>query len=165
MSVDEDESKIVGGELIEITDRPFQVAFLYNGNLRCGGAWLGGNVVLTAAHCCNAIGSPQFTNQDGEILDLSDTKIAAGERRSCTSISHLPSLHGSVQVKKIKSLVMHPQYDSIAGTNDICLLTLESPLEFNDNVKSISIDKNKPVVGTNTTCLLSGWGRQKVGRT
>ena len=73
--VDEDESKIVGGELIEITDRPFQVAFLYNGNLRCGGAWLGGNVVLTAAHCCNGVSANKvsvrlgssFHAQGGEV--------------------------------------------------------------------------------------------------
>ena len=76
--VDEDESKIVGGELIEITDRPFQVAFLYNGNLRCGGAWLGGNVVLTAAHCCNGVSANKvsvrlgssFHAQGGEVWNL-----------------------------------------------------------------------------------------------
>ena len=47
------EEKIVGGTNVTITDRAFQVAFLYNHTLRCGGSWIGGNAILTAAHCCD----------------------------------------------------------------------------------------------------------------
>lgn len=147
---------------------PYQISWCFDDSIYCfnfcKGFIFSQITIITAAHCCNAIGSPQFTNQDGEILNLSDTKIAAGERRSCTSISHLPSLHGSVQVKKIKSLVMHPQYDSISGTNDICLLTLESPLEFKSYINQINGTSSllsKPSV--DTSCQVSRWSNRMVG--
>lgn len=122
----------------------------------CGGSILNTTTIITAAHCCEET----FLNK----FNLGKTFIVAGD-------INLHSESGLKQVRSIKSHVMHPHYTKIGAVdshnlsiNAICLLTLESPLEFNDNVASISIDKNKPVVGTNITCLLSGWGRQKVGR-
>merc|ERR1712121_416675 len=35
--VDEPEDRIVGGEEVDISERPFQIVFLYYGSLRCGG--------------------------------------------------------------------------------------------------------------------------------
>ena len=49
--VDEPEDRIVGGHDVDISERPFQVVFQWYGSLICGGAWIGGNKVLTAAHC------------------------------------------------------------------------------------------------------------------
>merc|ERR1712203_155524 len=46
--VDEPEEKIVGGTEVDISERPFQIVFLYYGSLRCGGAWMGGKNILTA---------------------------------------------------------------------------------------------------------------------
>ena len=43
--VDEPEDKIVGGEDVDISERPFQVVFEWYGSLICGGAWIGGNKV------------------------------------------------------------------------------------------------------------------------
>ena len=43
--VDEPEEKIVGGEDVDISERPFQVVFEWYGSLICGGAWIGGNKV------------------------------------------------------------------------------------------------------------------------
>ena len=99
--IDEDESKIVGGELIDISDRPFQVAFLNSGNLRCGGAWLGGNVVLTAAHCCEGVSTSKasvrlgsnFHAQGGEVIDVAEVRE-------------------------------HEEFNSYDLTNDACLLIL-----------------------------------------
>jgi secreted trypsin-like serine protease len=52
----ENSEKIVGGDLAESGDAPFQVAmfkeFLAHFLLMCGGAILDPITVLTAAHCC-----------------------------------------------------------------------------------------------------------------
>ena len=40
---------------VDISERPFQIVFLYYGSLRCGGAWMGGKNILTAAHCCDGV--------------------------------------------------------------------------------------------------------------
>ena len=101
--VDEPEDKIVGGEEVDISDRPFQVVFLYNNRLRCGGAWLGGNAVLTAAHCCDGVSASSVSVRVGS------SKHASGG-----------------DVYDVSKVVSHPDYDDGDISNDACLLILES---------------------------------------
>merc|ERR1712156_612140 len=63
--VDEPEDKIVGGEEVDISERPFQIVFLYYGSLRCGGAWMGGKNILTAAHCCDGVSASSVSVRIG----------------------------------------------------------------------------------------------------
>ena len=74
---------------------------------------------------------------------------------------------GSPQVKTIKSHLIHPDYvgvDQNTGLgnnfNDVCLLTLNSNLDFNDNVKKIAL--NTEDIPENTKCVVSGWGTLSV---
>ena len=74
---------------------------------------------------------------------------------------------GSPQVKTIKSHLIHPDYvgvDQNTGLgnnfNDVCLLTLNSNLVFNDNVKKIAL--NTEDIPENTKCVVSGWGTLSV---
>ena len=61
------------------------------------------------------------------------------------------------QEKSIKSYLIHPDFIYIgANANDICLLTLESDLQFNENVKAIAL--NNGTVDAGTKCIVSGWG-------
>ena len=45
---------IVGGELIDITKRPFQVS-IYNGGGFCGGTLLNNKWILTTAECTSGV--------------------------------------------------------------------------------------------------------------
>ena len=57
----------------------------------------------------------------------------------------------------IESFLIHPNYTGIGDNhNDICLLTLDDDLEFNDNVKAIAL--NNETVDAGTKCIVSGWG-------
>ena len=63
--IDEPEDRIVGGTDVDISERPFQIVFLYYGSLRCGGSWIGGNAVLTAAHCCDGVSASSVSVRVG----------------------------------------------------------------------------------------------------
>ena len=117
----------------------------------CGGSIFNENTIITAAHCCDSIGKP---NKNNNIYYWSDTKIIAGD-------SNLADESGLEQVRKIKSHTIHPHYTRIPIQNDMCLLTLESPLKFDKYVGHISLDNQKPKVGNK--CQVSGWGYQVVG--
>ena len=54
--------------------------------------------------------------------------------------------------------MIHPAWlgADVSFENDVCLLTLDSPLELNEQVKSIALDEAEPVPDTN--CIVSGWG-------
>ena len=65
---------------------------------------------------------------------------------------------GYEQKRGISNILIHPDWlgADISFKNDVCLLTLDSPLKLNDQVKSISLDENEPV--PDTKCIVSGWG-------
>ena len=121
----------------------------------CGGSIFNKTTIITAAHCCDRFGKPDENNN---ILQYwSDSIIVAG----AFNLRNLQEESRSVQFRKIEDLIIHPQYRSkLFESNDICLLTLELPLEFNQYVRPIYLDKKKPVVGTK--CLVSGWGDKGV---
>ena len=107
----------------------------------CGGSIYNETTIITAAHCCDGI----------EHDDWPDKKIVAGQL-------DLLSSSGYEQTKKINSFAMHPDYDPSLGdmSNDICILFLDSPMTFNDNVDKIPLDTMGPT--TKETCIVSGWG-------
>ena len=120
----------------------------------CGGSIIDKTTIITAAHCCESIETPKFTNFYNQPIDWSRTEIVAGE-------INLQETSGLEQVRKIKSHIIHPLYRLATKQNDICLLTLESPLRFDKYVGQIDVDNKKPEVGNN--CEVSGWGYQVVG--
>ena len=141
--------KIVNGEDAVLGQFPHQVLWAYTGNVFCGGSIYNKSAIITAAHCCKPF-------EDGEQLhdQLVLTDIMAGR------IDIDDIVNG--QEKSIKSYLIHPDYIGVSEdgsgshANDICLLTLESDLEFNENVKAIAL--NNGTVDAGTKCIVSGWG-------
>ena len=77
------DEKIVGGIIVgDLSERPYQVAFEYLDSLRCGGAIIGDNVVLTAAHCCDGVYSEFVTVRAGTLQ-----KEEGGEVQKSISIN------------------------------------------------------------------------------
>ena len=132
---------------------PHQVSWRYNGTYQfhfCGGSIFNRRTIITAAHCCDKIGSPIITNHIDDIIDLLDTFIIGG------FLNIVPDQSESVQVRrKVKSYVMHPDYNSSTHQNDICLLTLDSPFNFNENIDRINLNNNQP--SNDNICQVSGW--------
>ena len=113
----------------------------------CGGSIYNATTVITAAHCC--VGAVA----DGSSWNLYN--IVAGELDVLTN-------SGFEQRRKIKDHLIHPDYDENTLQNDICLLTMDSPFEFNDQVKAIPLDTVGPSTGKN--CQVSGWGTLQVSK-
>ena len=141
--------KIVGGEDAVLGQFPHQVLWAYKRrNLMCGGSIYNSYTIITAAHCCNHF-------EDGEQFQdqLERTRISAG------LIDIDDTING--QERSVKSYLIHPDYnETVNHHNDICLLTLDSDLELNDNVKAIAL--NDEDIGFGTKCNVSGWGTLEV---
>ena len=144
--------RIVNGQAATQGQFPYQVSMCYNHiasfnqaicDTQCGGSIFNETTIITAAHCC----------WDSWVDYPSRYMIVAGE---------LDSVHtsGLEQFRTVKSIKIHPNYNSNVfpyNQHDICLLTLDSPLVFNENVNRIYLDEEDPVV--DTTCQVSGWGQ------
>ena len=139
------EVRIVGGEDAVLGQFPHQVLWAYNSNVFCGGSIYNEVTIITAAHCCKVF--------DEGLIQLDETIIMAGR------IDIDDVVNG--QEISIKSYLIHPGYvGSFDHINDICLLTLENELEYNDNVNAIEL--NAEIVEVGKKCIVSGWGTTTV---
>ncbi|KAH0630819.1 hypothetical protein JD844_004076 [Phrynosoma platyrhinos] len=133
-------NRVVGGTDSLKGEVPWQVYLLNPEKIGfCGGSIINEKWIVTAAHC----------------LEFEPHSIVAGEH-NVNAIDH------TEQYRQVARAIPHPTYnESNKYHNDIALLELESPLEFNHYVTPICIgDKEftnnllKHGLGT-----VSGWGK------
>ena len=143
------DDRIVNGEDAKLGQFPHQVLWARDSYLPprvfCGGSIYSKSTIITAAHCCKAI-------NDG-VAQLEDMRIIAGR------VDIYDIVNG--EEISIKNYTIHPDYiGNSEQHNDVCLLTLNNDLEFNDNVKAIELNTANLAAGTK--CTVSGWGGLKV---
>ena len=109
---------VVGGEAVEITDYPFQLALIHAAQADaltgqyCGATLIDPQWVLTAAHCVENTG-------DGFVAP-SAVSIGAGR----TFLSQI----GASDRYGVAAIYPHPSYDREMVTDDIALLRLTRPI-------------------------------------
>ena len=112
----------------------------------CGGTIYSETVIVTAAHCCKVFEDTEYDETRFEVIagDLILSDNSGLEQRS-----------------KIKDYLIHPDYTTNPPASDICLLYLETELDFSGNdVKYIEAALEDPEPGT--MCDISGWGLLEV---
>jgi len=105
--------QVLGGEEVQPHSIPWEVSYQFYapGEHGCGGSIVDEITVLTAAHCCeHSIGIDQ---------------IVAGEHR-------ISENEGTEQVRIVSRIYVHESYHTNLNPFDVCLLTLEEPLAFNE---------------------------------
>lgn len=59
---------------------------------------------------------------------------------------------------RVKSISVHPEYQSNKYGRDIALLHLERPLKFDKHIGAICLDDREPT--PNDNCVCTGWGKE-----
>lgn len=138
---DSDVHRIVGGSEANKNSIPWQAA-LIRGNFQfCGASILSPYWVVTAAHCTEGTAATTL-------------KVRVGDHNT-------NSAESSEQTRNVVAKYEHPQYNSRNVNNDMTLLKLDSPLDFNDNVQPICLRSEE--VNSGTDCLATGWGTTSEG--
>lgn len=141
--------RVVGGEEALPTQIQWQVAVQEEGSINCGGVYLGGCWVLTAAHCVRP--KPQNFR-----VKFSLWKKHFRQQTSDT----VP----------VKNIIIHKDYNSRTYQHDIALLQLQELnnenrcLTPNPAVRSVCVPWSTLQFQPGDACTISGWGRNKEGR-
>ncbi|XP_031440936.2 complement factor I-like isoform X2 [Clupea harengus] len=143
--------RIVGGVPTEPTQIQWQVAIQEKGQIQCGGAYLGGCWVLTAAHCISR------AEPEGYVL-----KFSQWRRRSAQP---------TTDVAALEQVFIHPGYNRSTHSNDIALLRLkrlggrtECLSSRNPAVRPVCVPWSTHQFQPGHVCTISGWGRREYGR-
>ncbi|NDV43791.1 trypsin-like serine protease [Flagellimonas sediminis] len=130
---------IIGGNDTTIENHPWQISIRdANTNAHfCGGSILTPEWILTAAHCV-----------DGQ--NPADIEIAAG------ITMRLDNVNG--QYRNVAQIIVHPNFDSSTLNNDVALIRLTAPLNFNATVQPIQLTNSAGHSNAGLIGTLSGWG-------
>jgi len=135
--------RIVGGEIAERGQFPYQIQIQYLNQHHCGGAIVNNNWIVTAAHCSShlAIYYTLVANQYNIFA-------AEGEERKYT----------------VTRVVRHPDYVDGELHDDVALMKVGSPIVFDDLVQPIPLPESGHLASANgTTTRITGWGSTSEG--
>jgi hypothetical protein len=142
------EVKITGGTSADISDFPWQVYF-ESGIYTCGGSIISESWVVTAAHCTK--------NSNGSAISASDMAVEVGANNP----------RNELEGKKyyISEVIVHEDYNNNTLENDIALLKLKEPLNF-ENAKPIKLilaeDVAEGATDPGVMSWVTGWGLTSV---
>lgn len=143
------QSRIVGGNDMDISQAPATVALINNQTLAstgsffqsqfCGGTVIGTRWVLTAAHCLVDNGSVTPNGNISILMGSTDLEAPVNQAVGVTRV------------------ITHQQYSPTSQANDIALLELE----YDALVTPAIIDTQ--AITLNDDALISGWGALNMG--
>merc|ERR1711942_412980 len=130
--------RIVGAFEAEPNQWPWQVALFVDNAWFCGGALISENYVLTAAHCVD--GASYF-----DIMAVAHNVRAASEPNRV----EITSYNGWT----------HPQWDTNTLANDLALIELPSPIDFNDYIAPSCLPMAGDTADEAELVTVTGWGK------
>ncbi|XP_072572554.1 suppressor of tumorigenicity 14 protein homolog isoform X3 [Paramormyrops kingsleyae] len=141
-------NRIVGGQNADIGEWPWQVSlhFMTNGHV-CGASILSKTWLLSAAHC--------FQTTSPENLIPDNWRAYSGLRTQYSE--------ENVQMRNIKRIITHPEYNDMTNDYDIALLELNEPLLFTNTIYPICLPDSTHVFPAGLSCWVTGWGMLREG--
>ncbi|KAH1186769.1 hypothetical protein KIL84_019518 [Mauremys mutica] len=131
--------RVVGGEEACPHCWPWQAGLQFLGDHQCGGVVISPTWVLTAAHCIQSTNRP-----------LHWTVIVGDHDRILKESTE--------QVRRVKTIVAHPDFDTVSYDSDIALIQLDVPLEYNTVVRPICLPNSTQPLSSSVLCTMTGWG-------
>lgn len=141
--------RVVGGVEANPTQIQWQIALEENRRVDCGGAYIGGCWVVTAAHCVRP-------------------KPSAFKVKF--SVWKKSRAQDTTDIVPVEEIIIHPGYGPATYENDIALVKLdklpfkEECVEDNPAISAVCLPWSTHLFQPGHTCSISGWGRTADGK-
>uniref|UniRef100_A0AAR2LLU3 Suppressor of tumorigenicity 14 protein homolog n=1 Tax=Pygocentrus nattereri TaxID=42514 RepID=A0AAR2LLU3_PYGNA len=144
-------SRIVGGEESSEGEWPWQVSLHMKGQGHvCGASVISNLWLVTAAHCV----------QDTEKF----IRYSQPDQWEAYLGLHTQGKTSTLTVQKsVKQIISHPEYDPKTYDNDIALMELDSPVNFNQNIWPICLPAATHEFPAGQVVWITGWGATREG--
>jgi len=129
--------RVISGTTAKRGAWPWQILMLFNGRPGCGGTIVNSRWIVTAAHCIYR-------------KRASGIQIRVGEH-------NIQAREGSEITIQAERIVQHPSYNPRNLDNDIALIKVNRPIQFNKYVQPACLTSTEFRAGTN--CYITGWGK------
>ncbi|XP_072480030.1 complement factor I isoform X1 [Notamacropus eugenii] len=138
--------RIVGGQVAAKGEFPWQVTIKEGERIHCGGIYIGGCWVLTAAHCVR--------------------RNVAHRYQVWTGVLDWIKLNKEVQVQRVNQVIIHEHYSGTTYQNDIALIELKkhqtkTTCELMNTVPAC-VPWSQYLFNPGDKCFVSGLGRNEV---
>ncbi|XP_048189796.1 complement factor I [Perognathus longimembris pacificus] len=137
--------RVVGGKPAQAGDFPWQVAIKDDEKISCGGIYIGGCWILTAAHCVRPNRAHIY--------------------RIWTGFLNWIRYDEDLMVERVEKVIVHENYNGTTYQNDIALIEMKKKPTRKECDISNSIPACVPwspyLFQPNQRCIISGWGREK----
>ncbi|KAJ3598041.1 hypothetical protein NHX12_001555 [Muraenolepis orangiensis] len=141
-------NRIVGGQNAEVGEWPWQVSlhFMTRGPV-CGASIISSKWLLSAAHC--------FRTADPQNHVTSNWRTYSGMQDQLKQ--------AGVLARGLRSIISHPDYNSMTYDYDIALLELSQPLVLSNTIQPICLPASSHVFPSGIPCWVTGWGTLREG--
>ncbi|XP_052454791.1 serine protease 27-like [Carassius gibelio] len=136
-------TRIVGGVNAPEGSWPWQVSLQHSGYHFCGGSLINNEWVLTAAHCLPGVST-------------SSLLVYLGRRTQ-------QGVNANEISRTVRTIIVHPSYNSNTNDNDIALLRLSSTVTFNNYIRPVCLAAQNSVFPSGTSSWITGWGDTQSG--
>ena len=152
--------RVINGQNAAEGDWPWQV--LVSGPATtCAGTLISDSHVITAAHC---FAYDDVTNIIKTFCCIScESLFCSNSNNPLDYLLQLGSIYRSEpdinrETATIRTITLHPDYQTFYYGNDLALLTLDLPVTFTNYVRPICLHHIDDVVPLSSTCYSTGWG-------
>ncbi|XP_066486427.1 serine protease 27-like [Tiliqua scincoides] len=133
--------RIVGGQICDEGEWPWQVNIQFNGLHLCGGSLISSQWVVTAAHC---------------FLDSQNASLFRVNLGEYDILNPPPTMVSSA----VNQIILNPDFTELSFSGDIALMWLEMPVNFSRTILPICLPKTSDpnFFPVGTVCWVTGWG-------
>lgn len=137
--------RVIGGKPANVGDYPWQVAIKDGQRITCGGIYIGGCWILTAAHCVRPSRAHSY--------------------QVWTALLDWLKPNSQLGIQTVKRVIVHEKYNGATFQNDIALIEMK----MHTGKKECELPNSVPacvpwspyLFQPNDRCIISGWGRGK----